>query len=117
MRKAQAEGAILVDSREEERYQGLHEPIDPVAGHIPGAVNFPWQEITNDAGFALDVANQTIRWLGLDEERELLVYCGSGVTACVNLLSLEIAGRPRVQLYAGSWSDWCSYLETTSDPA
>ena len=117
VRKAQSEGAILVDSREEERYQGLHEPIDPVAGHIPGAVNFPWQEITNDAGFALDVANQTTRWLGLDAERELLVYCGSGVTACVNLLSLEIAGRSRVQLYAGSWSDWCSYLETTSDPA
>jgi thiosulfate/3-mercaptopyruvate sulfurtransferase len=111
VRQALEEGAILVDSREEQRYLGLQEPIDPVAGHIPGAVNYPWQEVTDEAGCVLDVATQQKRWDDLEAERELIVYCGSGVTACVNLLSLALAGRSRAQLYAGSWSDWCSYLE------
>jgi thiosulfate/3-mercaptopyruvate sulfurtransferase len=110
LRSAQATGAILVDSREEKRYLGLEEPIDPVAGHIPGAVNFPWQGVSDETGFALAAPAQVERWQALDPERELVVYCGSGVTACVNLLSLAVAGRSQVQLYAGSWSDWCSYL-------
>ncbi|MCZ6829320.1 MAG: sulfurtransferase [Gammaproteobacteria bacterium] len=116
VRSAQSEAAILVDSREEKRYRGIEEPIDPVAGHIPGAVNYPWQGVSDEAGFALDVSAQSDRWQDLDPQRELVVYCGSGVTACVNLLSLAMAGRSRVQLYAGSWSDWCSYLETIPGP-
>ena len=111
VRRAQNDGAILIDSREEKRYLGLEEPIDPVAGHIPGAVNYPWQDVTDDAGIARNISAQQARWRDLEEERELVVYCGSGVTACVNLLSLSLAGRSRVQLYAGSWSDWCTYLE------
>lgn len=102
----------LIDSRETPRYEGLEEPIDPVAGHIPGAINHPWQGVTNEQGFALPPANQKLRWQGLDENRETIVYCGSGVTACVNLLSLKLAGIENTKLYPGSWSDWCTYRES-----
>lgn len=101
--------AVLVDSREGERYRGEREPIDPVAGHIPGAVNYPWQEVTDTNGYLNSVPVQQQRWKSVQKASEVVVYCGSGVTACVNLLSLAIAGIPNSKLYAGSWSDWCSY--------
>ena len=100
---------ILIDSREAPRYRGLEEPIDPIAGHIPGAANFPWQEVTDDQGFARCPSHQKQRWAPLAEDKEIVVYCGSGVTACVNLLAMEMAGIHDAKLYAGSWSDWCSY--------
>jgi thiosulfate/3-mercaptopyruvate sulfurtransferase len=99
----------LVDSREAERYRGEHEPIDPIAGHIPGAINYPWQEVTDANGYMRSAEAQHQRWQDLESAQEILVYCGSGVTACVNLLSLELAGIQAGKLYAGSWSDWCSY--------
>lgn len=102
-------GIVLVDSREPGRYRGEYEPIDPVAGHIPGAVNYNWQEVTDDRGFVKSVEDQRQRWQEMDSAEAAIVYCGSGVTACVNLLSLHIADVPNAQLYAGSWSDWCSY--------
>ena len=102
-------GTVLVDSRESERYEGLREPIDPIAGHIPGAVNYPWQEVTDKTGKVRSTSEQKHRWTELEKAEEIIVYCGSGVTACVNLLSLEIAGIPNAKLYVGSWSDWCSY--------
>ncbi len=108
--KAAAGGAVLVDSREGDRYRGEREPIDPVAGHIPGAVNYPWQEVTDEGGFARSPVVQRQRWQAIDPMQEIIVYCGSGVTACVNLLALALAGFPPGKLYAGSWSDWCSYL-------
>jgi thiosulfate/3-mercaptopyruvate sulfurtransferase len=99
-------GVVLIDAREGDRYRGEREPIDPVAGHIPGAVNYPWIDILDEAGyFSLDDRQ---RWANL-EANEIIVYCGSGVTACANLLSLEAAGITGAKLYAGSWSDWCSY--------
>jgi thiosulfate/3-mercaptopyruvate sulfurtransferase len=101
---------VLIDSREEERYRGEQEPIDPIAGHIPGALNYPWQEVTDSQGFLRPISEQQQRWATLAEVEEMIVYCGSGVTACVNLLSLEMAGFKKSRLYAGSWSDWCSYL-------
>ncbi len=101
---------VLVDSREDDRYRGEREPIDPIAGHIPGAVNYPWQEVTTDQGLARSLEAQQQRWQALADADEIIVYCGSGVTACVNLLSLELAGISTAKLYAGSWSDWCSYL-------
>lgn len=107
-RKAEP-GVVLVDSREAERYRGEHEPIDPIAGHIPGAVNYPWQTVTDANGYVLSTDAQRQRWHDLKAAQELMVYCGSGVTACVNLLSLELAGIQTGKLYAGSWSDWCSY--------
>lgn len=100
----------LVDAREGERYRGEREPIDPIAGHIPGAVNYPWQGVTTAQGVARSPEAQKQRWADLPTTDEIIVYCGSGVTACVNLLSLELAGISTGKLYAGSWSDWCSYL-------
>jgi thiosulfate/3-mercaptopyruvate sulfurtransferase len=110
MLTAQAGGAWLIDAREAERYEGLNEPIDPVAGHIPGAVNVPWQGVTDDSGRARDVNAQKALWQAIGTDEQVVVYCGSGVTACVDLLSLEIAGYTNKKLYIGSWSDWCSYL-------
>jgi thiosulfate/3-mercaptopyruvate sulfurtransferase len=100
---------ILVDAREPDRYHGKTEPIDRVAGHIPTAVNYPWQGVTNAEGFILSVAEQQQRWAAISPDLEPIVYCGSGVTACVNLLSLKLAGFDRAKLYPGSWSDWISY--------
>lgn len=110
--KARSDQAVLIDSREGERYRGEREPIDSIAGHIPGAVNFPWQDVTDANGYLKPLHEQQQRWSGVQSASELLVYCGSGVTACVNLLSLQLAGR-EAKLYAGSWSDWCSYLPET----
>jgi len=98
----------LVDSREPRRFAGLEEPIDPVAGHMPGALNRPWADATGEVdGRFRDAAAQAARWRGVATE-DLVVYCGSGVTACVNLLSLELAGIRGARLYPGSWSDWCA---------
>jgi thiosulfate/3-mercaptopyruvate sulfurtransferase len=99
---------ILVDAREGDRYRGEREPIDLIAGHIEGAVNYPWMELTNAQGFV--IADQGDRWEQVKNAEEVIVYCGSGVTACVNLLALKLAGIETGKLYAGSWSDWCSYL-------
>jgi thiosulfate/3-mercaptopyruvate sulfurtransferase len=87
-------GLVVVDARAPERYRGDVEPIDPVAGHIPGAINVPYA--------AADLPPDVL------EAREIVVYCGSGVTACVDLLALDAAGRPDARLYPGSWSDWSS---------
>lgn len=111
-RSQQDAHTVLIDSREPERYRGEREPIDPIAGHIPGALNYPWQTVTTDQGFLRPAEEQQQRWSSLPDSQNLIVYCGSGVTACVNLLSLELAGLPGGRLYAGSWSDWCSYLTT-----
>ena len=107
--------SVLVDSRETVRYRGDREPIDPIAGHIPGAINYPWQQVTDERGF-INAELQADRWANLQDNTEtkinpteIIVYCGSGVTACVNLLSLSLAGH-HAKLYVGGWSDWCSYL-------
>lgn len=110
LRDLQSRGALLVDSREQRRYQGLEEPIDPVAGHIPGAINRPWQGVSSTDGKVFDTAGLRAHWCDALESEQLVVYCGSGVTACVNLFSLALLGRDDATLYAGSWSDWCSYL-------
>lgn len=99
----------LIDSREARRYQGLEEPIDPVAGHIPNAINYAWQEVTDEQGFVKPLEAQIERWKTLPSTENLVVYCGSGVTACVNIFSLHLCGID-ASLYPGSWSDWCSYL-------
>lgn len=103
------EKLLLIDSREAKRYRGEEEPIDPVAGHIPGAINYFWQDATTEQGFIKPLEQQQARWKNLPHSENLAVYCGSGVTACVNLLSLEMSGI-KAKLYPGSWSDWCSYL-------
>jgi thiosulfate/3-mercaptopyruvate sulfurtransferase len=100
--------AALVDSRAPERYRGDVEPIDPVAGHIPGAVNLPWTE-TRDAEGRMRPRGQLAEQFAALRGRDVVVYCGSGVTACANLLALDEAGLGGARLYVGSWSDWCSY--------
>jgi thiosulfate/3-mercaptopyruvate sulfurtransferase len=101
---------VLVDARESDRYRGEREPIDPIAGHIPGALNYPWGEITDEQGFIHPLAFHQQRWQELADADAIVLYCGSGVTACVNILSLTLAGYDNVKLYSGGWSDWCSYL-------
>jgi len=101
---------VLIDSREEKRYRGEEEPIDPIAGHIPSAINSPYLQVTDSQGY-LRQDQHTLWKEHLNSTKSLWVYCGSGVTACVNLFSLEQVGLlEKAKLYPGGWSDWCSYL-------
>jgi thiosulfate/3-mercaptopyruvate sulfurtransferase len=100
---------ILVDARAAERYAGQVEPIDSVAGHIPGAVNHPFTANLDGGNRFLPAAELKRRWQELlagKDPGHLVAMCGSGVTACHNLLSLEVAGLTGAKLYAGSWSEW-----------
>jgi thiosulfate/3-mercaptopyruvate sulfurtransferase len=103
----------IIDAREVNRYKGISEPIDHTAGHIPSAMNIPWEANFRSHGW----------WKDKDELRKLyqentkgnlrpVIYCGSGVTACVNILAMNEAGIKEAVLYAGSWSDWISYPES-----
>ena len=98
---------LLLDARDRERYLGLVEPVDPVAGHIPGAASAPTRENVRADGTFVDAAGLRDRFagLGVAEGRPVAVYCGSGVTAAHEVLALEIAGF-RAALYPGSWSHW-----------
>lgn len=101
-------GCALIDSRDSARYKGEIEPIDPVAGHIPGAINSFWKLCLNNAGLFKSPEDLKAHWAWLNEYKQApIVYCGSGVTACVNLLGLELAGLEGARLFAGSWSEWC----------
>ncbi|MGK7899459.1 MAG: sulfurtransferase [Xenococcus sp. (in: cyanobacteria)] len=102
---------VVVDSRDRDRYEGKREPIDPIAGSIPGAVNSPWKRVTNSQGYIQSLEYQQQLWSDYQSASEIIVYCGSGVTACVNLLSLELAGFSNTKLYPGGWSDYISYID------
>lgn len=105
----QPEALLLLDARTAERFRGESEPIDPVAGHIPGAVNLPLQDnLGADGRFkpADALRRQYAAVLGDMPPQRVAVMCGSGVTACHNLLAMAIAGRHGGRLYAGSWSEW-----------
>ncbi|OIK15451.1 sulfurtransferase [Bacillus sp. MUM 116] len=102
--------SVLIDSREEKRYLGIEEPIDKKAGHIPGAVNKPWFEGLSN-GIYNSEEEQKQRFYDIDPNKEVIVYCGSGVTAVPNFIALKAAGFPHVKLYLGSFSDWISYEE------
>jgi thiosulfate/3-mercaptopyruvate sulfurtransferase len=100
---------LLIDARAPERYAGAVEPIDPVAGHVPGAVNHPFSANLQSDGRFLPPEELERRWrdrLGDASPADVIVMCGSGVTACHNLLALERCGLPGARLYAGSWSEW-----------
>ena len=101
---------VIVDSRDSDRYLGLTEPIDPIAGSIKGAVNSPWKQVSNESGYLQPSETQQQLWNDYRQAAEIIVYCGSGVTACVNLFSLSLTGFENTKLYPGGWSDWCSYL-------
>lgn len=102
---------VLIDSRARERFLGLEETLDNKAGHIPGAFNFFWKETQNADGSYKSAEELQEHFSELDKDAEIIVYCGSGVTACPNVLALERAGFNNVRLYPGSWSDWISYQE------
>lgn len=102
---------LLVDVRSPERYQGREEPIDPRAGHVPGALNLPLAGNLDGDGRFLPAATLRERYaplLARASGRALAVMCGSGVSACQALIAMELAGLPAPMLYAGSWSDWIS---------
>jgi thiosulfate/3-mercaptopyruvate sulfurtransferase len=107
--KQKLSSVVLIDGRESERYRGEREPIDPIAGSIPGAVNSPWKLVSDPQGYLLPISEQQKLWADYQLGQEIILYCGSGVTACVNLLSLELTGYQNTKLYVGGWSDWCSY--------
>ncbi|HVY28752.1 MAG TPA: sulfurtransferase [Polyangiaceae bacterium] len=98
----------LFDARAPERYRGDVEPIDPVAGHIPGAENLPFAENLRDGRFkpAAELRARFAAALGATQPEDAVVYCGSGVTACHDVLAFAHAGLPLPRLYAGSWSEW-----------
>ncbi|ASW54151.1 sulfurtransferase [Plantactinospora sp. KBS50] len=104
---AEAGGALL-DVRAPERYRGETEPIDPVAGHVPGAVNLPIRELLAGPGRPLPVADLRSRFAaaGIGPQVPVGAYCGSGVTAAQAVLALHLVGRTDVAMYVGSWSDW-----------
>ena len=100
---------LLVDARAAERFAGTVEPLDRVAGHVPGAVNHPFTANLRPDGRLLPAAELRRRWLTRlagTEPSDAILMCGSGVTACHNILAMTSAGLPGGRLYAGSWSEW-----------
>ncbi len=102
---------VLLDAREPERFRGEQEPIDPVAGRIPGARNHLWRGNLGDGGRFLTPGELKERLgpaLAGRRGRPVVCYCGSGLTAAHNALALELAGATGVAVYSGSWSEWCA---------
>lgn len=101
--------SLIVDVREAQRYQGLEEPIDLVAGHIPSAVNIPFKGNLNQDGLFKskeELQDLYMPYLENKSISKVTIHCGSGVTACHTLLALELAGFTLPNLYVGSWSEW-----------
>jgi thiosulfate/3-mercaptopyruvate sulfurtransferase len=102
---------VLLDARDRDRFLGRHEPIDRVAGHVPGAVNAPFRDNLDAHGRFLpgdELARRYRQLLAPASGSRVACMCGSGVTACHTIVALELAGLPGASLYVGSWSDWIS---------
>ena len=100
---------IVIDVRDKNRFDGLTEPLDLIAGHIPGAINVPFSENLNEDGFyksAEVLARKYGEIIGNVKPENVIVHCGSGVTACHTLLAMDYAGIEIPKLYVGSWSEW-----------
>jgi thiosulfate/3-mercaptopyruvate sulfurtransferase len=110
----------LIDVRTPERYAGKKEPIDPVAGHIPGAINLPWAANVRADGRFRPPGEIARRYADAGGREDAVLYCGSGITATHSLLALETAGLRATALYPGSWSEWISDpsrpIATGTDP-
>jgi thiosulfate/3-mercaptopyruvate sulfurtransferase len=101
----------LIDARGAPRFRGEVEPLDPVAGHIPGALNRPFtQNIASDGRFkpADQLKTEFLALLGGRNPASVVHHCGSGVSAVPNIIAMEVAGLGRTALFAGSWSEWCN---------
>ncbi|MFB4168019.1 sulfurtransferase [Virgibacillus sp. JSM 102003] len=103
--------AVLIDSRGRDRYLGKTEPLYPKAGHIPGAKNYFWKNVLDENGNWKNDTDLQENFSSLSKDDEIIVSCGSGVSACPNVLALKKAGYKNVKLYPGSFSDWISYEE------
>jgi thiosulfate/3-mercaptopyruvate sulfurtransferase len=102
-------GLRLIDARAAERFRGDVEPLDPVAGHIPGALNRPFKDNLDAQGRFKPAAELHAAFAAFGAAPAQVVHqCGSGVTACHNLLAMEAAGLSGAALYPGSWSEWCA---------
>jgi thiosulfate/3-mercaptopyruvate sulfurtransferase len=105
------QGFAVIDARAPDRFRGENETIDPVGGHIPGALNRFFRDNLDANGLFRPAAELRREYLALLAGRapeQAVMQCGSGVSACHNILAMEIAGLPGAKLYAGSWSEWCS---------
>jgi thiosulfate/3-mercaptopyruvate sulfurtransferase len=111
---------VVLDARSPARYQGLEEPVDARPGHIPGARNLPWMANVADDGRFLPAERLRRHYeeAGVDSTRRVIASCGSGVTACHDLLAMEVAGLRAGALYPGSWSAWAATpgLEAVTGP-
>lgn len=106
---AQASDHVVIDVRDSERYLGIHEPIDLIAGHIPGAINIPFNENLDENGLFLPSEKLREKYeqaIGDFKTENIIVHCGSGITACQTLLAIAQADMPIPKLYVGSWSEW-----------
>jgi thiosulfate/3-mercaptopyruvate sulfurtransferase len=100
----------LIDARAPERFEGRVEPIDPIAGHIPGAINMYWKSLVSDTGefvSTAEIGKRLDALLSNTPPERVVCYCGSGVTACHLLLAMEVSQLGGAHLYVGSWSEWC----------
>jgi thiosulfate/3-mercaptopyruvate sulfurtransferase len=109
LRALRGSGELIIDARPERRFTGEFEPLDPVAGHVPGAINWNFEDNLDIDGTFLPPEALRENYQALLKGRapwQVIHMCGSGVTACHNLLAMEIAGLPGSRLYPGSWSEW-----------
>ena len=100
---------VLLDARSKERYEGISDPVDPIAGHVPGAISHPLGTNLDRTGKFKDKEELKHNFDKIShdlKEKEIISMCGSGITACHNILALEIAGIKSAKLYVGSWSEW-----------
>lgn len=111
-RIAAGASGVVLDARAPERYRGEIEPIDSRAGHIPGARNAPWEQTNLDSSTGRFLAPEELRRrygaLGVTDARKTIASCGSGITACLDVLGMQLAGFGTASLYVGSWSSWIS---------
>jgi thiosulfate/3-mercaptopyruvate sulfurtransferase len=110
VRNLQSKSHIVVDARANDRFHGQNETLDPVGGHIPGAMNHFFKDNLSATAFksAEQLFKDFVELLGSHKPAQVIHQCGSGVTACHNLLAMEVAGLKGSRLYAGSWSEWCA---------
>lgn len=101
-------GTVVVDARAADRFRGETEPVDPRAGHVPGAINLPFLANLDDEGRFRRPEELAQRFGAVEANGQAIMYCGSGVSACHNVLAMERAGLERPRLYVGSWSQWSS---------
>jgi len=106
----QTKKSVVLDARANDRFHGQNETLDPVGGHIPGALNYCFKQNLSGKSFKTpeQLFNDFRDLLGSTKASEIIHQCGSGVTACHNLLAMEMAGLKGSRLYAGSWSEWCA---------